>query len=48
LPPAPPQRQFFCLVQAIGLLAIDHQALPAQQRVQPQIAEPPVLPGKLA
>jgi hypothetical protein len=42
------QRQILRPVQAVGLLAVDHQALPAEQRMQSHLAEPPVLPGEVA
>jgi hypothetical protein len=48
MPTTTAHRQALRLVQAIGLLAIDHQTLLTQQRMQPRIAEPPVLPGERA
>lgn len=38
----------FLLVDTLGLLAVDHHALPAQQDVQTAIAEPATLVGQLA
>src|SRR5690606_7905479 len=36
----PPDRQAVLLVATLGLLAVDHHALPAQQDMQTPIAEP--------
>src|SRR3546814_10810606 len=44
---AAPDRQPFLLVEALGLLAVDHHALPAQQDMQTAIAEPATLVGQL-
>src|SRR5690606_13780928 len=38
----------FLLVDTLGLLAVDHHALPAKQDVQTAIAEPATLVGQLA
>src|SRR5690606_32573654 len=43
-----PDRQPFLLVETLGLLAVDHHALPAQQDMETAIAEPPTLGGQLA
>ena len=44
---SPPDRQPFLLIDALGLLAVDHHALPAQQDVQTTIAEPATLVRQL-
>ena len=43
-----PHRQPFLLVEPLGLLAVDHHALPAQQDMQTAIAEPATLVGQFA
>ncbi len=46
---SPPHCQAFLLVEPLGLLAVDHHALPAQQNVQTVIAEPaPLVVGQIA
>src|SRR5690606_41331344 len=42
-----PHRQAFLLVEPLGLLAVDHHPLPAQQDMQTAIAEPATLVGQL-
>ena len=44
----PPDCQSFLLIEPLGLLAVDHHALPAQQDMQTAIAEPATLVGQLA
>jgi hypothetical protein len=46
--PASPDRQSLLTVKALGLLAVDHHALPAQQDMQATIAEPASLVRQLA
>src|SRR5690606_18045096 len=43
-----PDRQPFLTIEPLGLLAVDHNALPAQQDMQTAIAEPATLVGQLA
>ena len=43
-----PHRQTFLTIQPLGLLAVDHHALPAQQDMQTAIAEPAPLVGQIA
>ena len=43
-----PNRQALLTKNTLGLLAVDHHALPAQQDVQASIAEPATLVGKRA
>src|SRR5690606_34314919 len=50
-PPAaasPSDRQPFLAIEPLGLLAVDHHPLPAQQDMQTAIAEPAALVGQLA
>ena len=43
-----PHRQAFLLVEVLGLLAVDHHPVPAQQDMQTAIAEPATLVGQSA
>lgn len=43
---SPPHRQTVLLVEPLGLLPVDHHALPAQQDMQTAIAEPATLVGQ--
>src|SRR5690606_26055279 len=43
-----PDSQSFLPIEPLGLLPVDHHALPAQQDMQTAIAEPATLVGQLA
>ena len=46
--PSSSDRQLLLAVEPLGLLAVDHHALPPQQDMQPAIAEPAALLRQLA
>jgi hypothetical protein len=48
VPSSSSDRQLLLAVEPLGLLAVDHHALPSQQDVQPTIAEPAALLRQLA